>query len=90
MKVTDELEIESLGWFHGGEFGGGELTMGWNQYKPIKQTPNLCVNFIVYTQIECVAWYTLARITIKNIWIISLKISAFYFFLAPGHSGNGL
>ena len=29
VKVTDELEIESLGWVH-----GGELAMGRNRYKP--------------------------------------------------------
>ena len=28
LKVTDELEIESLGWIHGGELGGGELVWG--------------------------------------------------------------
>ena len=33
LKVTDELEIESLGWVHGGKLGGGELTMGRNRYK---------------------------------------------------------
>ena len=27
LKVADELEIENLGWVHGGELGGGELTM---------------------------------------------------------------
>ena len=31
-KVTDELEIEGLGWLHGGELGGGELE---NRYKPL-------------------------------------------------------
>ena len=34
LKVTDELEIESLGWIHGGEIGGGEPSMGRDQYKP--------------------------------------------------------
>ena len=37
VKVTDELEIESLGWVHGGELGGGELTMGRNRYKPCRE-----------------------------------------------------
>ena len=32
LKVTDELEIESLGWVHGGELGGGELAVGGNRY----------------------------------------------------------
>ena len=32
LKVTGELEIESLGWVHGGDLGGGELTMGQNRY----------------------------------------------------------
>ena len=36
LKVTDELEIhvESLGWVHRDEFGGGELAMERNWYKP--------------------------------------------------------
>ena len=32
LKVTGKLEIESLGWVHGGELGGGELAMGRNWY----------------------------------------------------------
>ena len=28
LKVTGELEVESLGWVHGDELGGGELAMG--------------------------------------------------------------
>ena len=32
LKVTDELEIESLRWVHAGELCGGELTMGRNRY----------------------------------------------------------
>ena len=32
LKVTGELEIESLGRVHGGELGGGELAMGRNWY----------------------------------------------------------
>ena len=35
LKVTDELEIESLGWVHEGKLGGGELAMGRNLYKPV-------------------------------------------------------
>ena len=34
LKVTGELELESLGWVHGGELGGGELAMERNRYKP--------------------------------------------------------
>ena len=34
LMVTDDLEIESLGWVHGGELSGGELVMGRNPYKP--------------------------------------------------------
>ena len=30
LKVTGELEIESLGWIHGGELSGGKLVMGQN------------------------------------------------------------
>ena len=33
LKVTDELEIESLEWVH-----GFELTMGRNRYKPLRNT----------------------------------------------------
>ena len=32
VKVTGELEIESLGWVYRGELGGGELAMGLNRY----------------------------------------------------------
>ena len=35
LKVTDELEIESLGWVHE-ELSGGELAMGQNWYHSIQ------------------------------------------------------
>ena len=36
LKVTDQLEIESLGWVYGGELCWGELIMGRNRYKPLQ------------------------------------------------------
>ena len=41
LNVNDELEIESLGWVHGGKLGGGELAMGQNWYTPMTRTFSL-------------------------------------------------
>ena len=38
LKVTGELEIESLGWVHGGELSGGGLDIGRNKYHSCEYT----------------------------------------------------
>ena len=40
LKVTDELEIESLEWVH-----GFELTMGRNRYKPLRNNKGKYYHF---------------------------------------------
>ena len=54
FKVTGELEIESLGWVHGGELGGGELAMGRNWYHSSKNIVEITVTPIVSSSIR---WY---------------------------------
>ena len=52
LKVTGELEIESLGWVHGGEQGGDELAMGRNRYHSTR-LPFEIMHDMITSDLEC-------------------------------------
>ena len=53
LMVTDELEIESLGWVH-----GGELSMGRNRYKPCKFRSLYAVSMMIEIKVAVALNYS--------------------------------
>ena len=63
LKVTEELQIESLGWVHGGELGGGKLAMGWNRYKP-----NMNFDYQFFGDVPIIQFFRFYDLTLRLSW----------------------